>query len=232
MRVITMYKNLGEGKVEFYGCPLGCRYCAHRSREKRDVSSDQIFNFISDYEVKRVFFGGAEPALYKRELVDLIRLLAKRGKEVTIKTTGHDPDFVRSTVGFVHRYIIEVKAPLDDVEGTMHLVNMDEDRTREYLANLRRSLEALKGQRVRSTTRVIPTVIDRAKIERLGQQLQGYVDEMQIVQFMSSTNDIPFDGIDRPEPPIQEMEAMGYILTKYVPTVIIQGDGVDTTLKA
>jgi pyruvate formate lyase activating enzyme len=232
MRLITMYKNLGEAKLEFYGCPIGCRYCAHRSREKREVTSDQLLKFVGDYETKKVFFGGAEPAVYKKDLVNIIRILHKKGKEITLKTTGHDPEFIKATIGSVHRYIIEVKAPLDDVEGTMHLTDMDEEKTRQYLANLKACLEAMKGQRVRSTTRVIPTVLDRANMERLGQQLQGLVSEAQLVQFMSGTNDLPFDGIDRPSPPTAEVEVLGNILLKYIPNVIIQGDGLDITLKA
>lgn len=232
MRVITMYKNLGEAKIEFYGCPLGCKYCAHRIREKRDVTYDQLLKFVSDYDTKRVFLGGAEPALYKKELVELIRILHKRGKEITLKTTGNDPGFIKDTLGSVHRYIIEFKAPLDDVEGTMRLVNLDEEKTRGYLANLKYCLEILRGQKVRVMTRVIPAVIDRVKIERMGQQLQGHADEVQLVQFMSGTSDLPFEGINAPSPSIEEMEALGNILLKYVPAVILQGDGLDTTLKA
>ncbi len=179
-----------------------------------------------------VLVGGAEPAMYKNDLVSIIRTLHKKGKEITLKTTGNDLEFVKATIGSVDRYIFEVKAPLDDVEGTMHLTSMDEGKTRQYLANLKACLEALRGQKVHSITRVIPTVIDREKMERLGQQLQGLVAEAHLVQFMSGTNDLAFDGIDRPAPPVAEMELLGNILLKYIPTVIIQGDGLDITLKA
>jgi pyruvate formate lyase activating enzyme len=232
MRLITMYKNLGEAKIEFYGCPLGCKYCAHRIREKREVTAEQLTKFVADYDTKRIFFGGAEPALFKKDLVNIIRIMSKRGKEITLKTTGGDPEFVRSTLDYVHRYIIEVKAPLDDVEGMMRLVNLDEEKTKEYLANLKTCLELLKGRRARATIRVIPTVIDRRKIERLGEQLQGYVDEVQLIQFMSGMNDLPFEGISKPSPSYEEVEEMGNIMLKYVPTVILQGDGFDSTLKA
>lgn len=232
MRLITMYKNLGEAKIEFYGCPLGCKYCAHRIREKRDVTADQLTKFIADYDSKRIYFGGAEPAIYKKELMEIIRIMSKRGKEITLKTTGVDPDFVKSTLGYVNRYILEIKAPLDDVQGMMRLINLDEEKTVEYLSNLKACLELLKGRRVRASIRLVPTVIDREKVERLGQQLQGYVEDVQLIQFMSGMSDLPFEGVSTPSPPIQEVEAMGYIMLKYIPSVIIQGDGLDTTLKA
>lgn len=232
MRLITMYKNLGEAKIEFYGCPLGCKYCAHRSSQKRDVTADQLSKFVADYDTKRIYFGGAEPALFKRELVDIIRIMGKRGKEITLKTVGTDPEFIKSTLGYVHRYIIEIKAPLDDIQGTMRLINMDEEQTKEYLINLRECLELLKGRKVRAMVRVVPTVIDRDKIERLGQQLQGLVEDVHLIQFMSGMNDLPFEGISKPSPSSEEVEAMGNIVLKYVPTVIVQGDGFDITLKA
>jgi pyruvate-formate lyase-activating enzyme len=232
MRLITMYKNLGEAKIEFYGCPLGCKYCAHRIREKRDVTADQLTKFVGDYDTKRIYFGGAEPALFKKELVDIIRVMGKRGKEITLKSTGIDPDFIKSTLGYVQRYIFEIKAPLDDVQATMRLINLDEERTLEYLANLKSCLELVKGRKVRAMIRVVPTLIDREKIDRMGQQLQVYVEEVQLIQFMSGMNDLPFEGISTPSPPTQEVEAMGNIMLKYVPIVIVQGDGLEATLKA
>jgi pyruvate formate lyase activating enzyme len=232
MRVITMYKNLGEAKIEFYGCPLGCKYCAHRISQKREVTADQLTKFVSGYDTKRIYFGGAEPALFKKDLVGIIRIMGKKGKEITLKTTGIDPEFIKSTLEYVHHFIIEIKAPLDDVAGTMRLINMDEEKTRDYLANLKECLELLRGKKVRALIRVVPTVIDREKIERLGQQLEGYVEDVQLVQFMSSMNDLPFEGITQPSPPTEEVEAMGNIMLKYVNTVIIQGDGLDITLKA
>jgi pyruvate formate lyase activating enzyme len=196
------------------------------------VTADQLFKFVAGYDTKRIYFGGAEPALYKKELVDIIRVMSKRGKEITLKTTGVDPEFIRSTLGYVQHYIIEIKAPLDDVVGTMRLINMDEEKTREYLANLKECLEILKGKKVRALIRIIPTVIDRGKIERLGEQHQGYVEDVQLVQFMSGLNDLPFEGITKPSPPLDEVEDMGNLMLRYFPTVIIQGDGLDTTLTA
>lgn len=231
MRLITMHKGVGEAKLDFYGCPLECKYCAHRMREKKDHTYDQVLKFLSEYETKRVFIGGAEPAMQKRELTMLIKILHKRGKEITLKTAGTDPDFLRDTLGSVHRYILEMKAPLDDLEGTMRLTNLEEDKALAYLENVRKCLEVLKGQKLRAMIRVIPTVLDREKVERMGRQLRGYAEEVQLIQFMSGGNDIPFEGISRPSPSYEEMEVLGDLMTKHVPLIIVQGDGFDTTLR-
>lgn len=230
MRLITMHKKLGEARLEFYGCPMNCRFCAHRIREKRDVTYDQILKFLSEYETKRVYLGGAEPALYKNELTELIKVLNKRGKEITLKTIGADPGFLKDTLGFVGRYIVEMKGPLDDVDVTARLCNVPREKAEEYLQSLRASLELLRGQKVRVMLRVIPGIIDEAKVEKVGQQVQGIADEAHLIQFLGSTNDIPFEGIDRPSPPIEEMEKLGQMMISYIPMVILQGDGIETKL--
>lgn len=232
MRLITMHKKMGEARLEFYGCPLNCRYCAHRLREKRDVSYDQALKYLSEYETKKIYFGGAEPALFKKDLTELIKVLSRRGKEITLKTTGSDPGFIKDTIGLVHRYIVELKGPLDDVETTARLCNVPNDRVVEYLQNLRTSLEYLRGQKVRVMIRVVPGIINEEKMDRIGQQVQGIADEAHLIQFLGSTNDIPFEGIDRPSPSIEEVEILGRIILKYVPVVILQGDGLETTIRS
>ncbi|MEM0448418.1 MAG: radical SAM protein [Methanomassiliicoccales archaeon] len=231
MRLITMYKKIGEGNLELYGCPIGCRFCAHRLREKRDVPLDQVMKYFSEYEVKKIFIGGAEPAMQKHELLELIKVLSKRGKEITLKTVGTDPEFLEDTLGMISRYIVEIRAPLDDVEAIKRMTSLDDERAKSHLIALRKSLEVLKGQRVRSMTRVIPTIIDSHSMERMGQQLEGYVEEAQLIQFMSGGNDLPFEGIERPSPSLEEMEALGAIMLRHVPLVILQGDGIEATLK-
>ena len=56
-------------------------------REKIDYSFDQVKNILLDYNVKTVVFGGAEPALQKKELLTMIKLMNKAGKEVVLKST-------------------------------------------------------------------------------------------------------------------------------------------------
>jgi pyruvate-formate lyase-activating enzyme len=231
MRLITMSKHLGDARLDFYGCPLNCRYCAHRQRLPRDFSVDQALKFLSEYETKKVYLGGAEPALFKKDLTPLIKVLMKRGKEITLKTTGADPGFIKDTLGFVSLYIIEIKGPLDDVETTFRLCNVPREKVEEYLQNLRTSLEYLKGQRVRVMIRVVPEIIDAGKMERIGEQIQGIAEEAHLVQFLGSTNDIPFEGISQPAPPLEEMESLGRLMAKFVPKVIIQGDGFETTVR-
>jgi pyruvate formate lyase activating enzyme len=188
--------------------------------------------FLSDSLVNKVYVGGAEPMLQKREVIDLIKTLKRRGKEVTLKTTGSDPKALKETISFVSRYIIEIKGPMDDVDLHQRLTQLTEDEVRAYLSSLRESLELLKGQKVRIYLRIIPGYATNESMDRLGKQLQGYADQANVVQFMSTKYDLPFEGISEPSPDIDTMMRFGNILLKYIPYIHVQGNGIDSVLKA
>ena len=232
MRLISLQKKIGNGTLELSGCPLKCRYCGHTVFPRTDNSYEKTLAFLSDSLVNKVYIGGAEPMMQKSEVIDLIKVLKRRGKEITLKTTGSDPKSLKETVGFVSRYVIEIKGPLDDVALHQRLTQLNEEEVRTYLSALQQSFEVLKGQKIRIFLRIIPGYVTDESIERLGKQLQGYADQANLVQFMSSKNDLPFDGISEPSPDIYTMIHFGEILLKYVPLVHVQGNGLDSVLKA
>ncbi len=232
MRLISLQKKIGNGTLEISGCPLKCRYCGHASLPRVDSSYEKTLAFLSDIQLKKVYIGGAEPMSQKKEIIDLIKMLKWRGKEITLKTTGADPKALKETVGFVSRYIIEIKGPLDDVALYQRLTQLNEEETKAYLSSLKESLEILKGQKVRIFLRIIPGYVTEEGIDRLGQQLQGYADQVNLVQFMSTRYDLPFDGISFPSPDIYTMTHYGEVLLKHIPYIHIQGNGLDSVLKA
>lgn len=195
MRLISLQKKIGNATLELSGCPLKCRYCGHASFPRTDSSYDKTLAFLSDGVVNKVYIGGAEPMLQKKEVIGLIKTLKRRGKEITLKTTGSDPKALKETIGFVSRYIIEIKGPIDDVALHQRLTQLTEEEVRAYLSSLKESLELLKGQRVRIYLRIIPGYASDESIDRLGKQLQGYADQANLVQFMSTKYDLPFEGI-------------------------------------
>jgi pyruvate formate lyase activating enzyme len=231
MRLISLQKKIGNGSLELSGCPLKCRYCGHASFPRIDNSYDKTLQFLSDNLLSKVYIGGAEPMMQKKEVIDLIRVLKRRGKEITLKTTGADPKGLKETIGFVSRYVIEIKGPIDDVALHQRLTQLNEEGIRAYLTALRESLEILKGQKVRIFLRIIPGYVTDESIDRLGRQLQGYADQANLVQFMSSKNDLPFEGISAPGPDINTMIQYGEIVLRYIPYVHLQGNGLDSILK-
>jgi pyruvate formate lyase activating enzyme len=232
VRLISLQKKVGNGTLELSGCPLKCRYCGHTISPRTDSSYEKTLAFLSDGLVNKVYIGGAEPMMQKKEIIDLIKALKRREKEITLKTTGSDPKSLKETVGFVSRYVIEIKGPLDDVALIQKLTQLNEEEARNYLSALQQSFELLKGQKIRIFLRIIPGYVTDESMERLGKQVHGSVDQANLVQFMSSKNDLPFDGISEPSPDIYTMIRYGEILLKYVPLVHIQGNGLDSVLKA
>jgi pyruvate-formate lyase-activating enzyme len=227
MRLITLNKSKPTMTLDFYGCPLHCRYCAHMSREKFDYSFDQVKSILLDYDVKTVIFGGAEPALQKKELLAMIKLMNKAGKEVVLKSVGHDPEFIRETLPFVNKYILEVKVPLDDPAGLAALTGYDEERSMAHLVGMKALLDIVKGKDVMATVRVLPVYYNETRIDRIGKDLEGVVDVVHMTQFLSSPYDLPFGDLIVPAPSAEEMLKLGQSMRLHIPKVRVQGNGFD-----
>lgn len=230
MRLIAVNRAKPNASVEFYGCPMQCRYCSHTAAQFKDYDVGKVLLAMSDNGIRSVFIGGAEPALHGKEALELIRMLDARGKEVILKTTGHDPDFVAAAKPKVSRFVLEVKAPMDDPELLTRLTAYDLDQAKEQQVNERRTLEILKGSKVRATMRIIPERYTADTVERIAKDLKGYVDELQIVQFMSGQNDVGFAGIFNPGPDQETMMAYGRLAREHLPRVKVKGNGFEVIL--
>jgi len=230
MRLITVNRATPNASVEFYGCPMQCKYCSHTAALFKDYDVEKVIQAMSDNGIRSVFIGGAEPALHSKEALELIRMLHARGKEIVLKTTGHDPDFVAAAKPKVSRFVLEVKAPLDEPELLTRLTAYDLDKAKEQQENERRTLEILKGSRVRATLRIIPDRYTEEIVEKIARDLKGYVDELHLAQFMSSQNDVGFAGMFNPGPDQETMMAYGRIARKHLPRVKVKGNGFEVTL--
>ncbi len=227
MRLITLNKSKPTMTLDFYGCPMHCKYCTHMVREKTDYSLDQVKSILLDFDVKTIVFGGAEPAIQKGELMEMIKVVKKAGKEVVLKSTGHDPEFIKGTLPFVDRYILEVKVPLDDPTGLAALTGFNEEQAQAHLNGMRIILEAMKEKEVMATIRIIPGYYDEPRIGRIGKDLEGVVGMLHMTQFLSSPYDLPFGSALVPAPSEDEMMDLGKCMRQYIPKVRVQGNGFD-----
>ncbi len=226
MRLIGMSKNGDRAKIDFFGCPLSCDYCTHLDREKIEYDVMDVLEFVADPSVEEVYLGGAEPTLQQEGVLEILNRLQRMEKKAILKTSGYDPDFIEQTIGLVHKYIVEVKCPIDSLKCNSDLAGLSEKRTEIYLKRLEKTIEILKGQKVRVWIRVIPGFIDQEIMETIGEQISGTATEAMLYQFLSNPdNDAPFAGFDKPVPQESEMVSLGRVLVNYVPRVIIQGDG-------
>lgn len=223
MRLINIAEAEGQIRMEFAGCNMKCPYCVHIHQPFTDVSLDKALEFARSSAMKIVYLGGAEPTLQK-ELLPLLEGLHDAGKQVLLKSNGMKPDVIEQSLPFVHGIVLEIKAPLEDVDGLMELTGMSRKRTERYIDLLKRSLAISKQKWLRVWLRVIPEFVNKDTIYRILPDVEG-ADEMMLYQFMSKTDfDRPFFGHTGPTPSWEELEELGKIVMQKIPKVILLGE--------
>jgi len=233
VKLIGLKKEGKSVSVQFYGCQLRCGYCTHLKQPRTEHELQEVLELIADPKVEEVYIGGAEPTVQKKELMELLRRLQRMNRRVTLKTNGHDPQFLRDSLGLVDMYILEIKCPLDDLDCIATLTGLSRERAEKYASLLKQSLEVLRGAKVRIWIRVIPGYVTLDKVERLGDQIAGTATEVYLIQFLSAPeNDAPFDGIDTPSPAEGEMVAMARRLLEFVPNVYVRGRDFKSDFRA
>lgn len=223
MRLINIAEAEGQIRMEFAGCNMKCPYCVHIHQPFTDVSLDKALEFARSSAMKIVYLGGAEPTLQK-ELLPLLEGLHDAGKQVFLKSNGMKPDVIEQSLPFVHGIVLEIKAPLEDVDRLMELTGMSRERTERYIDLLKRSLAIAKQKWLRVWLRVIPEFINKDTIYRILPDVEG-ADEMMLYQFMSKTDfDRPFFGHAGPTPSWEELDELGKIVMQKIPKVILLGE--------
>lgn len=224
MRLINLSDNAGQMRVEFAGCNMRCPYCVHIKQPMTEYSIDDVLDFAKASESKDVYLGGAEPTLQK-ELIPLIEGLNAYGKSILLKSNGMKPDVLTNALPFVKGFVIEIKAPLDDIPAIMELTGMSEERTVKYISLLRESLEIAKQKWLRIWIRVIPEFINAETIPRIIPDIED-ASEVMLYQFMSNPDfDLPFKGHETPTPEWDEVQKLGEMLLEKVQKVRLVGDG-------
>lgn len=223
MRLIDLSDALGQIRVEFAGCNMKCPYCVHIHQPFKEWSVEDVVNFAKQSTTKNVYLGGAEPTLQK-DMLPLIEALAGIGKKVILKSNGMKPDVLEKAFPFVEGFVLEIKAPLEDIQGIMVLTGMSEERSTNYVALLRRSIEIAQQKWLRVWIRVIPEFINPKTIQYILPAVEG-ASEVMLYQFMSNPEfDLPFMGHERPTPSGKEMKELGGILVLKVPQVRLVGE--------
>ncbi len=223
MRLINIAETEGQIRMEFAGCNMKCPYCVHIHQPFTDVLLDKALEFARSSAMKTIYLGGAEPTLQK-ELLPLLEGLHDAGKQVLLKSNGMKPDVIEQSLPFVHGIVLEIKAPLDDVDGLMELTGMSRERTEKYIDLLKQSLTIAKQKWLRVWLRIIPEFVNKDSIYRILPDVEG-ADEMMLYQFMSKTDfDRPFLGHVGPTPSWEELEELGIIAMEKIPKVILLGE--------
>ncbi len=230
MRLIDLSDAMGQIRVEFAGCNMKCPYCVHIHQPFKEWSVEDVVKFAKQSTTRNVYLGGAEPTLQK-DLLPLIGALDGIGKKVILKSNGMKPDVLESALPFVEGFVLEIKAPLEDIQAIMVLTGMSEERSKKYVELLRRSIGIARQKWLRIWIRVIPEFINLKTVPTILSELEG-VSEVMLYQFMSNPEfDLPFMGHEGPTPSWAELKKLGGIIVEKVPQVRIVGDAGKTVMK-
>lgn len=230
MHLIHLTEANGQIRVEFSGCNMKCPYCVHIHQPSTAHSIEEVIDFVKNSSAGKVYLGGAEPTLQK-DLIPLIEELHALGKHILLKSNGMKPEVLESALPFVDGFVLEIKAPLDDISSTVELTGMSEERTVKYMDLLRKSLAIATSKWLRVWIRVIPEYVNTKTMPRILSEIKG-ADEVMLYQFLSNPEfDMPFKGHDSPVPAWEELEELAQIILEKVPRVMLIGDKGKIVLK-
>jgi pyruvate formate lyase activating enzyme len=223
MRLIDLSDAEGQIRVEFGGCNMKCPYCVHIHQPVKEWTLDDVLDYAGKSTTENVYLGGAEPTLQK-DLLPLIEGLHKMGKQIVLKSNGMKPDILEKALLFVYGFVLEIKAPGDDVKAVMEVTGMSEERTQKYLKLLSESMAIAKQKWLRVWIRVIPEYVNAETMPRILPDLEG-ASEVMLYQFMSNPDfDLPFMGHETPTPSWNELKQLGNMVLEKVPQVRLVGD--------
>ncbi|MDK2832579.1 radical SAM protein [Methanolobus sp. WCC1] len=223
MRLIDLSDAKGQIRVEFGGCNMKCPYCVHIHQPVKEWTVDEVLDYAQKSTTENVYLGGAEPTLQK-DLMPLIEGLHGMGKQVILKSNGMKPDVLEKALPFVYGFVLEIKAPGDDVKAVMEVTGMSEERTQKYLKLLGESMNIAKQKWLRVWIRVIPEYVNAENMPRILPDLEG-ASEVMLYQFMSNPDfDLSFMGHDSPTPSWNELKELGNMVLEKVPQVRLVGE--------
>ncbi|MDK2827055.1 MAG: pyruvate formate lyase activating enzyme [Methanolobus sp.] len=223
MRLIDLSDAKGQIRVEFGGCNMKCPYCVHIHQPVKEWTVDEILDYAKKSTTENVYLGGAEPTLQK-DLLPLIEGLHEMGKQVILKSNGMKPDVLEKALPFVYGFVLEIKAPGDDVKAVMEVTGMSEERAQKYLKLLNESMVIAKKKWLRVWIRVIPEYVNAENMSRILPDLEG-ASEVMLYQFMSNPEfDLPFMGHETPTPSWDELKELGDMVLEKVPQVRLVGE--------
>jgi len=230
MRLIGLSDEKGQIRVDFGGCNMKCPYCVHIHQPVKEWTVDEVMDYASKSSTENVYLGGAEPTLQK-DLLPLIEELHRAGKRVILKSNGMKPDILELAFPFLHGFVLEIKAPSDDIKGIMELTGMSEERSTKYVGLLKESLFIAKKKWLRIWIRVVPEYVNADTMPRILPDLEG-ASEVMLYQFMSNPDfDLPFMGHDKPAPSWRIIKSLGETVVKTVPLVRVVGERGQILLK-
>jgi pyruvate formate lyase activating enzyme len=157
------------------GCTFRCPYCHNADLVLRpetipSMAADYFLSYLDGRKgwLEAICFTGGEPLLHE-DIEDLIRVVRERGLLVKLDTNGSFPDRLEAllALGLLDWVAMDVKAPLERYREVT--------RSNVEVEAVVRSADLIRQSGVRSTfrTTVVPGLVGREDIVRIGEWLRG-----------------------------------------------------------
>jgi pyruvate formate lyase activating enzyme len=170
------------------GCTFRCPYCHNadlvlRPESLQTIPVDLFLSYLDGRKgwLEAVCLSGGEPLLHE-EVEDLVRVVRDRGLLVKLDTNGSFPDRLAKLLreGLLDWVAMDVKAPLERYREVT--------RSNVDVEAVVRSADLIRQSGVRSTfrTTVVPGLVGREDIVRIGEWLRGAASYL-IQQFVPHT---------------------------------------------
>lgn len=205
------------------GCSFRCPYCHNRDlvlnpEEYPTIDMDGFLGFLDSRMnwLEGVCISGGEPLL-SEELETLIRVVKERKFLVKLDTNGSCPERLAGLLreGLLDWIAMDIKAPLDRYREVTRSDVRESDIERSA------SLIRASGLPHIFRTTVVPTLIGREDIRRIGEWLQG-AELYQLQQFVPR-NTIDPAFLDVAPYPREEFVMLAEIAENYFGKVLVEG---------
>ncbi len=195
--------------VQFYGCNFRCKACfaLDKMNTYTEITPEGLLTEIKQFNIEEVMLAGGEPTIYKKELLEFIKL---SDIKTTLSTNGSllDSVFVRE---MENACLDEIHIDLKAFTPELH-----EWYTGESNESVLNAIKLLNKSKLNFEvmTVFIPGIVEKEEIERIAKFLSGIDDKIKykIIRY------VPVCNVSR-RPTEEEIKEAVSIAKKYLCTV-------------
>jgi len=171
------YPNKIAATVFLTGCNFKCGFChnpslvdAKEMKNQPEIPEKEFFKFLKSKQglVDGICITGGEPTI-NSDLPEFIKKIKKLNFSIKLDTNGNNPEVLKKLIEekLLNFVAMDIKTSLDKYEKAVN--------TKINLENIKKSVEIIKNSGIdyEFRTTVVPGIVDREDIEKIGQWLKG-----------------------------------------------------------
>ena len=207
------------------GCNFRCPFCYNVDLVKNpekipNIKEKEILEKLEERKnfIEGVVLTGGEPTL-TLNLGDFLKRIKKIGLKIALETNGSRPEVLKDLMkkNLIEGVFMDIKGPLEKYEKIAK-VKIDKEKIKKSVNLIFENFPKIEGE---FRTTIVPTLLDKEDIEKIGQWLKGDVP-YALQQFQNKkTLDSKFQKIKPYEK--KDLEGIVKIASKYFKKVELRG---------